>query len=320
MAKTLKQHNGSSLLIALIVMGILMTLALGVSDILIGTLKDKRLLLDKTKAWYAAESGIEQALLKAAENLPGFEENKKSENGLNYTYSIAATTAQIPPKKSYEIQFPEDTYASLPLNESVTVPLFKSEKEEDRVTHFRVDYYLSPNVKISGGIVPNELDILRWKIFGLANDGVMEVISEFIPANQGNDAESPTCFGTRTGCYVYAKFYKRTLNISGATEFNIIQKFPIETFLQEHKQNFLVITNIVNTDMISGSLSPSDKRKLADIKYRVVEEDGLARFTLPIIKISADGFSGEAKQSLDLDLPREKFLPVFNYALYRTAE
>ncbi|GEM_PF-1050735 len=319
-----KWHQGSALLIALIVMGILMTLSLGVSSLIIGSLKESRLLLEKTRAWYAAESGMEQALFDVSQNPPGFEIEKRlslPEANAEYEYRIMATAKEIPLKESYEIQTDEDHYAVLHLNESVTIPLFRGTQPEDRVKKFRVSYYLEPKISLKGGLVDNDMDILRWKIFGIAADGKMEVINEFLPADKGNSASSPTCLGTHVSdCYSKAKFYQRRLASDGATDFFINPEYSIETFLNEHTQNFLVLTNMVNTDLIAGSLATSEKQPFANIRYRVTEEEGQPRLTLPKIRIASDGFSGNTKQSLDLEVKRDTFLPVFNYALYRTVE
>lgn len=324
MNKISKSKTGSALLIALVVMGILMTLSLGVSSLLIGTLRDSRLFLEKTRAWYAAESAMEQALLAISENQPGFETEKREtldSANTEYFYKIVATAKTIPSKESYEIQSDEDRYAALRLNESVTIPLFRGAVPEDQAKKFRADYYLEPKLQLQGAFIDTDMDILRWKIFGIAADGKMEIINEFLPANQGNSASSPTCLGTDgSACYAHAKFYKRRLAPDGATEFFIENAYPIETFLNEHTQNFLVLTNVVNTDLIAGSLSTAEKQRVANIRYRVTEGENQPRLTLPSIKISTDGFSGETKQSLDLEVKRETFLPVFNYALYRTAE
>ncbi|MEK7171948.1 MAG: hypothetical protein AAB739_03505 [Patescibacteria group bacterium] len=313
-----KHTEGSSLLIAIIIMGVLMTLALGVNNLMIGTLRDGRILLEKTRAWYAAESGIERALNEIYSNQPGFETEKEIEvegQNLKYQYRISALSSQIPVKEPFEIQLPEDSFASLPLNASITIPI-------DKVKHFSVDYYFAPEIKLAGGYVDDDLDILRVKIFGIASDGTMEVISEFLPADKGNSAMSPTCFGTESKCYNAAKFYERVTSQSGMQEFNIAQNFPIERFLQEHTQNFLVLSNVANIDLIASSLSTADKKKIANIRYRIIErsEDGIPHMTLPYIKISSDGFSNETKQSINAQIDREKTLPVFNYALYRTVE
>lgn len=320
-----RQNEGSSLLIALIVMGVLMMMSIAVSNLLIGIIKDGRILTETTQALYAAESGIEHAIKTITDNPPGFEEKKKGilKGGIEYEYDLRAASAEVPQKKPDEIQFEKDKFADLRLNEAVTIPLFKGTKPEDSVKNFHLDYYIAPDIGLDGGKIDDDLDILRIKIFGIAADGTMEVINEFLPANQGNSAETPTCFGTSPPCYNAAKFYERVSGSDGTQEFNVAPEYPISTFIENHKQNFLVITNIVNVDLISaGALSLNEKKKLANIRYKVVQEDpdGQPRLTLPNIKISADGFSNGTKQSVDIEWPREKSLPVFNYALYRTAE
>lgn len=308
------REQGSALLVALILMGILMTLSLGVSGLIMSTLKDSRFLLEKTKAWYAAETGLEHALAAVSQNAPGFEMQKSAniaDSNAEYEYRVRATASEIPTKESY------DRFAILRLNESVTFPLFRGPDPDDAVKNFRVEYYLAPDLKLRGGFVDEDLDILRWKIFGIAADGAMEVMNEFLPMQAGkNSAESPSCLGTESDCWNGAKFYERT-----PQGFNIVPHHPMVTFLEQHTQNFLVLTNMVNVDVIQAeALGTHEKKKIANIRYRVIEGDGEPRLTLPSIKIESDGFSGSAKQSLDLEVKRETFLPVFNYALYRTTE
>jgi hypothetical protein len=316
--KIYKDTRASALLVAMMLMGILMTLSLGISSLVMGTLRDSRSLLEKTRAWYAAESGLEQALFAVSENAPGFEAEKKIELGNSrYEYRVRATASEIPQKKPYEIATDEDRFAALHHNESITIPLFRGSDPNDSVKKLRVEYYLAPDLKLRGSLVDEDLDILRWKIFGIAADGAMEVMNEFVPMQAGkNSAGSPSCLGTGSQCWNGAKFYERA-----ALGFHIVSHHPITTFLEQHTQNFLVLTNMVNVDVIAGeTLSTAEKKQIANIQYRVIEEDGEPRLTLPSIKISADGFAGESKQSLDLEIKRESFLPVFHYALYRTAE
>ncbi|MEK7524038.1 MAG: hypothetical protein AAB588_03315 [Patescibacteria group bacterium] len=330
-------NNGSALLIALVLMGILMSLSIGISGLLIGALRDSTLLVQKTKAWYAAESATEHALLDIAQNPPGFETTQvvapfgrsnglasprlglvdSEVSGVRGEYQIKARSREIPNVPAYQIQSDSDRYAVLRYNESITIPLFSGPSDGETIKQFRVNYYFSPDLALRGEQVSNNLDILRWKIFGIAHDGTMEVMSEFFPADKGNSAAAPTCLGTNNQCYNYAKFYERAPD-----GFHIVEQYAISTFLEQHTQNFLVLTNITNVDLIAGSLSTAEKQDIANIRYRVIVEDSdpKAQLTLPSIQITADGFAGTAKQSLDLTIPRDSFLPVFNYALYRTAE
>ncbi|PJC36641.1 hypothetical protein CO046_04465 [Candidatus Peregrinibacteria bacterium CG_4_9_14_0_2_um_filter_53_11] len=323
--KKLRNREGSSLLIALIIMGILLTLALGISELLIGTLRDNRLLLERTKAWYAAESGIERALLSISINPPGYEEEKEgelSEAEAKYAYGISAAETSVPHREPYEIQIEADTYNELAVGEAITIPLFKGTDPDDGVQEFRADFYLSPTLRLRNGYISSDLDILRWKIFGIATDGsgATEVINEFVPEDPGSSAESPTCIGTSVECYNGATFFQRILGSDGAEEYNVIEAYPIREFLRTHKQNFLVLTNFVNVNLISGGgLTSAEKKQLATIRYRIRESQGVARLTSPIVEIRSDGTVAETTQSIDIKFGRERFLPVFNYALYGTS-
>lgn len=321
-----KYTSGSALLIALIIMGILLTLTLGVSQLLLGTYKENRLLLEKTKAWYAAESGVEQALFEIAENPPGYETTEANVNigtGTKYGYSIEATGNAYPRQNQPGMMNTSENFANLRLNEAVVIPLFRinNENTENKAEDFRVDYFFQPDFSGNmGKFLYEDLDILRWKIFGIKQNGdvqEMEVISEYVPMKEGNrTSNNPSCVGTNNNCWNAAKYYQK----DQYGYYNLIPQYPIETFLNEHNKNFLVLSNILNIDLIGGSLSDRDKMRIATIRYRVINNDNDENLTLPYIKIQSDGESGGAKQSIDLSVKRESFLPVFNYALYRTKE
>lgn len=328
---TKRPPPGSALLIALMLMSILMMLGLGVSNLVISQIKEGRLLIEKTKAWYAAEAGLEHAMLAVSSNPPGFEAKEKKEladTGVGYEYQIRATASRIPAKESADVELEEETYNILHHNETITIPLFRGTAEGDGVKKFHADYYFAPELKLASGFLPDDLDILRWKIFGIAKDGAMEVMSEFVPANKDSSAVAPTCIGTEEKlskalqCYVFATFYVRQLGASGSPELHKSETYPIAKFLAEHRQNFLVLTNISNVDLIATKigLTSDEKKKIANIYYRVVEGENEPRLTLPYIEISVDGQAGETQQSLDIQVARDRVLPVFNYALYRTKE
>lgn len=316
--------QGSALAISLFVMAILMLLSLGVSSLILSARRDTASLLHKTRAWYAAESGLEHALYKFYEKGPGFEETKEIElePTLTYGYDIVATAQTVPDKEEHEIKTEEDHFGVLPLNGSVTIPLFygstSQDAENQRTDSFRVEFYVPPTLQAGSGKLAESLDILRWKIFGISkmNKDEMEVINEFSPMQPArNSPYSPSCVGTDPDCWNGAEFYKRT-----GAEYSIAGDYHIKTFLQEHDQNFLVLTNIINIDLISGSLSYEDRKKVANIRYRIVpgKDTGSGRFTLPQARITADGFSRDAKQTIEARVSRDIFLPVFNFALYRT--
>lgn len=324
-----KHNNGNALLIAIIIMGILLTLSLAVSDMLITTLKDNRLLLEKTKAWYAAESGIENALFAVYNHKPGFEEQiNHTTNNPPYSYSIQAASDRFPIiANTNSSSDDENQYATLRLNESVAIPLFAENAE---VKRFHVDYYLNP--RLNTNTRAENIDILRWKIFGIKRgEQLLEVLSEFVPmgmnGSEGDTAENPTCLGIDDNCYNAGSFYERQGDdtfIVHKADFLTNSGKLISDFLNQHDQNFLVLTNMVNTNIIGlPGQNEQTRRRIANIRYRVIAEDeNDAKFTLPTIKITSDGFAGTTtnatKQSINLEIKREAFLPVFGYALYRT--
>ncbi|PIQ77814.1 hypothetical protein COV82_02565 [Candidatus Peregrinibacteria bacterium CG11_big_fil_rev_8_21_14_0_20_46_8] len=323
----INHRRGSALLIALITMSVLIFLSLGVSKLLLNALVDSRILLDTTAAFYAAESGIERGLLAISEKPPGFEDTQNltlpQQGTLTpraaYSYKISATDRNFPVR-----QQSEQPYQILRLNESVTIPLFSGEAPEDQIEHFVVEFYFAPELaQLGGGLIQDDLDMLRWKIFGISpNDGSMEVVNEFVPVDKGSSATTPTCIGTRDGCYNGAKFYQKRADGVGGIVFDIINPYPISQFLRTHKQNFLVLTNFVNVDLIAptASISLNEKKSLSNIYYRIIVPENQPPLTLPHITLTADGKAGNAMQSLDIQVERKSFLPVFNYALYRTAE
>ena len=115
----------------------------------------------------------------------------------------------------------------------------------------------------------------------------------------------------------------------------------IGSFVQSHTKNYLTLTNVINPGII-GVDNPSIRNSKAKIYYRLVAKDSsvcqkaitsdafkLATYDsnssktpLPreYAEISADGFAAgrSVKQSIDVRLKLNSFLPVFNFSLYRT--
>jgi len=69
--KNLGEKKGSALLIALLMMGVLMTLTLGISTLVLREIRVTQSIVDANKAYYAAEAGVERALYELSKSLPG---------------------------------------------------------------------------------------------------------------------------------------------------------------------------------------------------------------------------------------------------------
>lgn len=66
-------QRGSALLITLLLLGVLMTLTLGVSALVIREIRVTQSVVDANKAFYASESGVERSLLGLTQKLAGYE-------------------------------------------------------------------------------------------------------------------------------------------------------------------------------------------------------------------------------------------------------
>lgn len=231
--------QGSSLLVAILVMGILMTITIGLSNLIIQEIRQTTDLVAAGKAYYSAEAGIENALLDLREHLPGYEvgctgenesdfKDQKIDDDLHYRYRICNKGNSYPYFDKdkpvfltsdmgvtrdvlYE-QHPEATYNVLPLNSTVTIPLFVENEDGSikDVHKFLIQYYVNfdtdDELTLDGygqlSLKLQDFDILRWKVFGTPSPsnpltaGKTEVISDYFPAFQGDSATTPVCIGS----------------------------------------------------------------------------------------------------------------------------
>lgn len=233
MTKKFTNKKGTALITSLLVMGILTSVSIAISTLVVREIVITRLALDSAKAYYAAESGVEMALRDLKNNLPGWETPSDGTSveviGGSGEYSISNRAdfyggngadcsgggevcssfyPYFDPKeydfKSFEDN-PEALYGVLGLNESITVPLYTS--GDEKIQKFVVQYYVDfgevdLNFDLDGEI--SGWDILRWKIYGVTKDQTQatESINDFtgvtvISGGGGiTTAKNPTWFGT----------------------------------------------------------------------------------------------------------------------------
>ncbi len=276
--KKITSQRGSALLVAILVMGILLTLTLGLSQLTVREISQTANVISAGKAYYGAEAGIENALLDLAEHLPGYEtaaklgneagwvvlkpvssDTSQKSDGLTYRYRIDNTADSYPyfddnqpiflqpdfaisKTQLYDIDniYLDKTYNTLPLNGSVTIPLFVAGADgtSTDVTEFMIQYYvdfgaadpLDP-LTIQYAEVLNKLqnfDILRWKLFGepMESPGVTHAISDFYPAVNGSDSKNPVCIGTKEDLTdgVNCKFPVISVDYGSANDEDLLKK------------------------------------------------------------------------------------------------
>ncbi len=392
MKKFLKTtRSGSALLIAILVMGVLMVLTLGLSDLVIREIRQSSDAVAVGKAYFAAEAGIENALLDLHQNIAGYEivQPKDAKNvDLHFQYSILNSADRIPyfePDRAvflhpgdaaissnaiYDIR-PDATYNVLGLHQNVVIPLSGPSGD---VKDFLLEYYFDPDpehkdIFLSNSENFNNLDVLRWKVFGYPKAGnafdtrKTDAISDFYPGLFGNRAEAPVCIGTdpslvsqtsNTLCKYPSPLSSNALPLDAAASpvssaqnplpnsnwgaarecyssdagtpsssdlADVQQNCTIRDFVNRHSQNYLVLTNVVNPELIGLSTLDTDLSR-ANIYYRIIAKPGAdqPKLVRESAVLHADGFAAEDKvhQSIDANIGLSSFLPVFHFSLYRT--
>lgn len=380
-AKLLKNRDGTALIVALLVMGVLMAISLALSALVLRESVVTREFLDAGQSFYAAESASEIGLYGVKNNLPGWEPT----DGVSVPISVgenAVAELKVSNKcraypcfdEGYDksTAAPEAFYATLGLNESATIPLFVmgDDGKPQKVTDFVVEFYagfgpndLNVKRKLPNGdqVAVSDWDVLRWKIVGL-NDTtkttksmVTESISDFtsvstLTGGLKTMAEKPSWFGTMDnwdskglvsgrytdkiaytpytpspgGCGVTEarEFYLYKSGETGKSEIDQVRHcYKLADFMSNHILNYLTLTNLINPSVLNAS---KDDRK-TKLYYRVelfTDNGASGRIATDTVRdfadITADGYSGRSKQSVNVKIKRDSFMPVFNFSLYST--
>jgi hypothetical protein len=212
-----KERSGSALLVAILIMGVFLTVSISLSTIIFREVNLTKALLDSGRAYYSAESGIEEALYSLNTELPGFNvENKigKVSEDSVFEYSLKNTCNGYPcySDDEYELEnVPlEMFYSVLQLNETITIPLFTVKDGEIKaVKNFTVQFFpaFDPSTDLKIKSISG-WDILRWKVFGMRNvDGryITESIGDLTAFSSGSapsgdnvyaNVDRPSWFGT----------------------------------------------------------------------------------------------------------------------------
>jgi hypothetical protein len=399
--KNKKTQSGSALLITILLMGLLITITLALSSLVIREISVTQSIVNANKAFYAAEAGVENALYDLSTHGPGYEPSPTSENtqlensGTEFKYEISNRADKLPffddknpiyivdtgdkctisdagnpfaiavNKNTLYAEHPQCTYRRLGLNQTVVVPLFitNSDGNVTDASDFMVQYYL-PFDHLENEFRNIELknfDILRWKIYGSPINGdtnKTESIADFYPAIDGSSSKDPVCIGTFTEstsdqerchipviakksgasddqdddyianaareCYMTDAGALVTSNLSikgttsegGKTGVCVMKDFTIS-----HKNNYLILTNMINPQLVGINDPLRQDLSNADIYYRVVTRDN-ELLPKDYAEIRADGFAanGTVVKSLDVNYRPKDYLPVFNFSLYRTSD
>lgn len=123
------------------------------------------------------------------------------------------------------------------------------------------------------------------------------------------DADGDRKIGNVESCYSLDKF------ITGETPENIDD---------DHQLNYLTLTNLINPAVLGGNGISSKNDSKTKLFYRIelFTDKGGGKIATDAVReyadITADGYSGKSKQSVNVKIKRDSFMPVFNFSLYST--
>ena len=211
--KNKKNLKGTALLIALLVMGVFITVSIALFGLIFREIRDTKNFIDAGKAYYAAESGIEEALYNLNTELPGWEGDEnlnkgQFDNGVSYKYKVSNTCDSYPCFDPTEYDLlsilankPEKLYEELDLSANTIIPMFVVKTDSDGkktvksiksfVVQFFAGFNPSEDLNITSGDISG-WDVLRWKIFGMKNDSGRYVTDSIDDFTAVSTAHSPT--------------------------------------------------------------------------------------------------------------------------------
>jgi len=267
--------------VALLLMGFLAVFGVGMSRLIVNSIRVERNVVDAGSAYFAAEAGVERGLYLQDNSLPGYEveETVTLLNGLEMTYQLEGAGASVPCMHRGE------EWRVLTSQESITLPLFSSpENTRVDVSAFTLHYEVADEDVVS---VVNR-PVLRWKILGFDDvGGHTEAISDLLDYRNGLNSFDEN---------FQANFYD---GAPGYTFANFTD-YPISDFLAGHDFNYLTLTNVTSAHVPFN------------IRLEVEGGESACEFAL----IRGDATKGDARQSIDAQVRLDSFLPVFDFVLY----
>lgn len=299
------RKNASAILLSFFLMSMLIVVGIGLTTIVLGDLTSLRTMVNGYKARYASEGMTELGLKIVKDKLPGYEVEilgQSFASEASADLNILAREQALPC-----VDQDDDEWRSLSFNESLQIPLFhQDETEVVNLSEFIVNFYMPENLNPKG-------DILRWKILGLNSSNETESISEYIGIDGSKNSDSnPSVFGASSDSSLPQDFYSANYyRPNGSGGFIFEEVYSINSFLNEHDYNYLVLTNIVQLNA-QGVLTDEEDQNVINFKYE--SDPALCEY----VDLNASSDYANVIQSIRTLIREGENLPVFDFALYHT--
>lgn len=304
--KSRHSPRASALVVSLLLMGFLIVLGLGLSSLVIDSVRIEGSVVNAGKAYFSAEAGVERALYEQENHIPGYETNQhySLSNQAEVNYQIVAQELHNPCPHRLE------EWRALQIQESVSWPLFRWDAEADQerleISHFDLSYFVDRGEDHYLGVQGN---VLRWKILGIDQTGGH---TESISGLLGYDSSlNPNHLNSQET----ANFYDGR---SGSTFVNF-SDYPIQNFLEDHYFNYLILTNVLELSDQDFSVQDPDLNSLK-LQLSTEDEDSATPdgTACEYALIESNGVVGQASQGIDVQVQLDSALPVYDFVLYQT--
>ncbi len=308
------------MLVSVILSSVLLILGLSASQTIFRQIRVQYDYGQAQQAYYSAQAAIENDLYNIKTNLPGYEKSESidlnSDSVKDYLTVIKGQSSTLPC-----IQDEQDNgWYELQVQESFKLPLFLASENDGQIDlqDFVVEFFVD-RPEDEAVYLPSSGDVIKWSILGIQKNSskISESMQSYIPLSEGKVTESsPTVFGTSQENYSSAQFYEPEsyLDIDQDTKYIFYPSYPIETFLEDHVSNYLIIQNVIDLAKQSSTCSSPECNV---VKFRIKSNDASVKFACEDTLISVDGYADNVKQSLDVEYSRADFLPVFDFALFQ---
>ena len=280
------KHHGNALIVAIVLIALFIILTFGISTLILQSTVAITSVESAHKAFYASESGIEEALFSLKNHFPGFEETKEGALGTSpfatpYTYTIKARTNRIPA---------EGTNTLLP-DQSVSLALYKDVGQGNVVTIENFNPATDIFELTYGGAVEGENGCIKWTIFGFRQTDMKTESMGNIYCSISQDLPD-----------AYVSPVLHSLDASGIFKGLDMNTNPVETvhnFLLAHTQNYLVLSNITPGKNVQYTLSFQGNT--------YADQDFL---------ITAAGKDRNFEQIEEAIVPQGDLFPAFHFAIF----
>ncbi len=192
--------------------------------------------------------------------------------------------------------------------------------EEDRISTNSTfpSWFGTKSCSDSGGFSNRYTDEIKC---GEVSFGGVENLNSTATIGENVVAETYLGLCTNTQAREYYEYEGSSIE---NRELSIIKHCPeISEFNTNHKLNYLILTNLINTSVFKDTVDADQEEAFSKIYFRVeVDNGGDSSKTNELVRsvadIKASGESEGIKQSINVKIRRGSFMPVFNFSLYST--